>query len=330
MAMLKYISRSLLRLSLVAVLFMLLLAACQADVATNHRSYFVLDTLVTVTIYGDVPGVDDTQNVIKQMCDNYDALFSPTAEGSDVARLNQSCGKPIRVSTETAEVIKRALYYSDLTDGAFDITTESASRLYSFSQENPVKPTEEQLSKAVEKVGYKRISIEGNTVTLNDCAINLNSIAKGYIADKIAEYLSKRGAYNAIVDLGGNVLTLGTKNGRPFAVGVQKPFAKRGELVKRVMAQQHTAVVTAGSYERYFYDEDNLYHHILNPSDGKPVNNELHSVTIITKSATAADALTTACFVMGAEKSKKLIKSFGNAKAVFCYINGQIENYNFK
>ena len=148
-----------------------------------------------------------------------------------------------------------------------------------------------------------------NTVTLNDpqAAIDLGFIAKGYIADKLKEYLLSRGVESACISLGGNVITIGEKpDGSPFRIGIQEPFSADGTSIGTIDIQD-LSVVTSGIYERCFYEDDILYHHILDTATGYPVENELASVTIICDSSTKADALSTSCLCMGLENGRQYL-----------------------
>ena len=147
--------------------------------------------------------------------------------------------------------------------------------------------------------------------------INLGAIAKGYIADKMKDYLLEEGVESAIIDLGGNVLCVGQRpDGSPFRIGVQMPFADRSETAA-VMEISDKSVVSSGIYERYFEQDGVLYHHILNPSTGYPYENDLVSVTIISDESVDGDGLSTTCFALGLDKGMELINSLPDVQAVF-------------
>ena len=161
--------------------------------------------------------------------------------------------------------------------------------------------------------------IDGNTVKLDNrkASLDVGAIAKGYIADRIKEYLKDNGVKHAVIDLGGNVLTIGTKtDGSKYNIGIQRPFAETGTPITSVKIEDQS-VVTTGVYERYFEIKGKKYHHILSTSSGRPCKNSLYSVTIITDSSLTADALSTACFLMGYKKGMKLVNQLDNVDAVF-------------
>ena len=155
------------------------------------------------------------------------------------------------------------------------------------------------------------------TLTDPKSAIDLGGIAKGYMADQLKEYLLGEGVTSAIINLGGNVLTIGEKpDGTSFNIGIQKPFDKQNATITSVQVKD-SSVVTSGSYERYFKLGDTIYHHILNTETGYPCDNGLLSVTILSKESIDGDALSTACFTLGLEEGQKLIESLEDIDAIF-------------
>ena len=245
--------------------------------------------------------------------------FSRTNEESEVSMINSAQGNPVEVSPETATLIKKGLYYGKLSDGAFDITIGSVSRLWDFKAEEPALPDQAALAEALQHVDYKKVVVEGNTVKLQDpaAALDLGAVAKGYIADLLKEYLEGEGVHHALINLGGNVLAIGGKpDGSAFNIGIQKPFDESGIPLTSVRIKDKS-IVTSGTYQRYFEKDGTLYHHILDPYSGYPCSNGLVSVSIITDSSLTADALSTTCFILGPEKGLELVNQLDNVEAVF-------------
>lgn len=275
------------------------------------------DTVVSVQIYDAVD-----QSVLqkcKTICQDYEAMFSRTIETSEISKINAAGGAPVTVSAETVKLIKKGIYYGELSDGALDITIGSVSRLWDFKTETPAVPASESISEALTHVDYRKINITDNTVTLEDpqAAIDLGGIAKGYIADRLKNYLESQGVRHALINLGGNVLAIGGKpDGSAFHIGIPKPFDKENTILTSVNVKDQS-VVTSGTYQRYFETDGTRYHHILDPATGYPSNQGLNSVTILTDSSLTADALSTTCFVLGPEKGMKLINQLDNVDAVF-------------
>ena len=167
-------------------------------------------------------------------------------------------------------------------------------------------------------VDYTQIKVEGNTVTLPEgMMIDLGGIAKGYIADELAAFLREQGVTSADLNLGGNVITIGRKpDGTAWRIGVQNPHGSRDESIL-ILNLVDATVVTSGNYERYFELDGVRYHHILDPETGYPVSNGLASVSIITQSSMYADALSTACYVLGLEEGMALIEELEDVEAIF-------------
>lgn len=307
--------KNILLLLILSVLFSV--TGCTSANTKIQKSGFYLDTVINITVYGtkDESLLDDAF----ALCNDYEQMFSRTIEGSDVWNINHSGGKSVTVSDETIFLLEKALYYSELSDGAYDCTIAPLSILWNFQDNTGTLPADAELEKALNAVDYRQLIIEGNQVTLPlpNAAIDLGSIAKGYIADRMKEFLQERGVKSALINLGGNVITLGDKpDGTPWNIGIQKPFSERNETIETAKLTD-TSLVTSGVYERYFNIGDKLYHHILSPSTGYPIENNLYSVTIRTASSTDADALSTACFALGLEEGMKLAESLPDVEALF-------------
>ena len=311
------------RIALFALVLLLLpLFGCRTE-TPHSMSGFACDTIVTVTAYAPQETVDATLAI----CADYEKVLSKTAEGSDVWRLNHANGEPVVVDPETAALLSLAVEIGTLSDGAFDVTIAPASALWDFNADEPVLPDPDALRTACERIDYRNIVIDGNTVTLlNGAEIDLGGIAKGYIADRVAAYLRSQGVASACINLGGNVVTIGTKpNGDPWTIGIRDPNGAPDES-EEVVSITDGAIVTSGTYERGFTLDGVRYHHVLDPETGMPVSNGLASVTIIGERSDLCDALSTACFVLGEEASKPLLDRFG-VSAIFLYADGARSAY---
>ena len=286
------------------------------------KSDYLLNTVVTISIYETTNNTKDTETILDDCmvkCKEYENLFSRTISGSDIDRINQAAPNWATVSHDTTHLLKQALSYCTLTDGLIDITIAPVKDLWNFSDlENATLPDQTTLTNLLSHVDYKNVEIKENKVRLTDenAALDLGFIAKGYIADRLKEYMLSQGVTSAIINLGGNVLTIGSKNSSPFLVGIQRPFADAGTALMSVDCHD-SSVVTSGIYERYFSIDDKIFHHILTPETGFPSDNELLSVTILSKDSTTGDALSTSCLLLGLEKGKELIESKEGVEAIF-------------
>lgn len=289
---------------------------------------FKLNTVVKVTIY-DSQDEKILQDALA-LCDKYEKIFSRTRTDSEIYLLNdgklpQEDGYYI-LSEECAELIGKGLYYSELSGGAFDITIEPLSSLWDFTSGEKQIPDPQTLVEAQKHVGYEKVELKGNKIWFQEdgMGLELGAIAKGYIADKIKEFLISEGIESAVIDLGGNVLCIGTRpDGEAFRVGIQKPFADRNETVATAGIRDRS-VVSSGIYERYFEKDGKLYHHILNPKSGYPYENGLTAVTILSDESVDGDGLSTVCFALGLEKGLELINSLPDTQAVFITEDGEL------
>ena len=312
----------------VVIITMITMPAGCTRAQKTEKTGFALDTFVQITIYDKI----DTKVAERAvtLCSEYEDIFSAVREDSELGQLNKNGSG--QVSDELLHVIRTGIEYGDLTGGAFDITILPVKELWDFSAGRI--PSEAELAEALPKVDYRNIVIEGSHVTLrNGARIDLGAVAKGYIADRIRDYLISEGVTSAIINLGGNVLCIGGKpeerlfggdTKKPFSVGIQKPFTEN-EVVDTVEIRDG-AVVTSGVYQRCFRTEDGrLYHHLLNTETGMPLDNGICSVSIVADSSETADALSTAVFSLGIEKGKQLAEK-KNAKVIFVTEDGESES----
>ena len=283
------------------------------------RSDFLLNTFVTVTLY-DTEEESLLDSCI-ELCRTYENRFSKTISTSEIYRMNHR--KPeettFTVSPETADMIREGLEYSRLSDGAFDITIEPLSSLWNFTSGEAIIPEDSEIQNAAAKVDYRNLVLKGNTLTFlsPDTTIDLGSIAKGFIADRLKEYLVSQGVKSAIINLGGNVLCIGEQpNGSPFRIGLQAPFEERNTIYANLEIND-LSVVSSGVYERHFVVDGKNYHHLLNPKTGYPYDNGLISVTILSPRSVDGDALSTTCFSLGLDKGLDLVNSMDGIYAFF-------------
>lgn len=309
-----------------AILSLVLCCSCSSPPASEsiRSSGVYFDTVISVELWGADQAVLDH---CMEMCEYYENLFSPSVETSDISVINHAGGTPVEVSEETAELIQTALYYSEISDGRFDPTVASAVNLWDFSGDADGKiPEETKLAEAVSHIDYTVVKVSGSTVTLTDpeAAIDLGGIAKGYIADRLKEYITSKGVKHALINLGGNMLTIGGRyDGTDFRIGIQKPFADDGTALA-VLSVSDKSVVSSGNYERYFKKDGVIYHHILDPETGMPVQNNLSQVTIISDRSVDGDALSTTCYILGLEKGMELIRKTDGVEAVFVTDNNEV------
>ena len=306
--------------SIIAVLTVILtsfsLKGCFSQ--TLSRTFFAADTVCTITLY------DGSEEILDGAVDLVNTLANKLNckdENSELYKLN----KEKSVSSPTADlldVIQKGKYYSSLENGIFDITVKPLSDLWDFK--NQKIPSNTEILSATKRINYNNVKVleQSGSITLkNNTEIDLGGIAKGYIADEVSDFLVNNKVKSAVINLGGNVTVIGKKNGENYNVGIQKPF---GEGNAAIISCSDTSVVTSGIYQRFFEKDGKFYHHLLNTKTGYPEQNGLNSVTIISKSATRSDALSTLCFLLGKEKATEFLKEFEGTEAVFIDKNNKL------
>jgi len=269
------------------------------------QTEMIMGTLVEITV---IPGNEKAIREAFEALKKVDLLMSTYKEDSEISILNRE-GKA-QVSEETLEVIEDAIKFSNLTDGAFDITCRPLINLWKKAKKEEKVATEEEIEEAISLVGYQRIILEGNQIRLEKkgMQIDLGGIAKGYAVDKAIEALKKNGIKRALVNAGGDLYALGIDRQREkWQIGVQDP--REEDKIIDIIKVKDKAVATSGDYRRYFTLEGKRFSHIVNPKTGLTVQDVPMSVTIIGPDATTTDALSTGVFVLGPEEGMKLIES---------------------
>lgn len=247
------------------------------------------------------------------LCAHYDWTLSRTNPEGDIGRLNEGAGGNVSIESDTAIILSKAVDYAEKTQGAFDVTVGAVSQLWDFRE--GVKPSDEEISEALRHVGYGGLSVDvGSCIARLDdpfAVVDLGGIAKGFIADKIASFLRDEGCESAMIDLGGNLYGLGTKpDGRRWVVGVSNPQSEDGGIAARLEIED-ASVVTSGIYERRFEQDGIVYHHVLDPKTGYPVETDLLSVTVVSPSSMDADVYATWALSLGHDAARGALEDLG-------------------
>lgn len=274
-----------------------------AQTTSDTREIFAMDTVMTVTAYGDL--AEEAVQAAAEEIERLDALFSVGNASSDIARLNENTSAV--VSGETCELIRRSKDLYQSTKGALNIAVYPLMEAWGFTSGEYRVPDQKEIDAILNCMDVEEISCDEDTgeVTLPEgMGIDLGAIAKGYTSAQLMEIFASYDITSAIVSLGGNVQALGSKpDGTKWRVAVEDPFSEEGDSYAGILEIKDQAVITSGAYERYFEQEGKRYHHIIDPATGYPAENGLESVTIVSQDGTLADALSTALFVMGKEKA---------------------------
>ena len=295
-------------------------AGSSGSVEEQSATLFCFDTVVQLSALCTEELMDEAA----ARCEFFENTFSRTVEGSDIWNINHAGGEPVEVASETAEVIEAALAFAEETDGLFDITIGAVSSLWDFDE--GVKPEDAEIEEALAHVGWQGVSVEGTTVTLADpeAALDLGGIAKGYIADDLAELLREGGCGSACLSLGGNVYVLGESfDGDAWNVGVQDPNGEAEDVIATVEAED-ASVVTSGLYERSFEEDGVTYHHILDPATGYPVETDLASASVVSESSLDGDAYSTILFLLGHDAALELLDEDDRLEGLLVDTSGEV------
>ena len=299
------------KIALLLLCVAVFLTACASD-KPIETEIFAMDTFMQLRIWGESEQLDDVTELIREL----DRKLNAHNESSEIFALNRD--KNARLSPLTLELLVHAVEYAQATDGAFDPTVFPLVEQWQSATDTVPNPD-------LRSVGYDNIVISSADVELkSSSSLDLGGIAKGFAAQKSVEFLENTGVTSALLSLGGNVQTLGSKpDGTKWAIGIADPDAP-SEHIAIVEFEGSMALVTSGGYQRYYDIGSKRYHHIIDPKTGFPADNELASVTILARNGTMADAYSTALFVMGLEKATEFWEIQNNFEAVFVLKDGSI------
>ena len=295
----------------------------RAEWYTGERA--VMGTRITVELWGEdqTEAVRNIERVMQEM-QRVDALMSTYKPTSQVSLVNADAAKrPVTVDADLFGLLQTSLEYSQLTEGAFDITYASVGYLYDYRK--GVRPTDAQIAAALPAVSYRHVVLDAGKRTVRftqpGVRIDLGGIAKGWAVDQGIEILRKAGVQRAMVTAGGDTRIIGDRFGKPWMVGIRDP-REEGKVLVRIPLEDE-ALSTSGDYERFFEENGVRYHHILEPASGKPAR-AVRSVTVIAPTATRTDGLSKTIFVLGIQKGMEVLDRLGDVDAIAIDAQGQI------
>ncbi|MEA4947576.1 MAG: FAD:protein FMN transferase [Oscillospiraceae bacterium] len=303
------------------------LCACGGTADTQaHKQLFAMDTIMTLTAYGKNgdAGIDAAEATINDLA----AVLDPQTKGSAVNALDSAEGRPVTVPESVTDMLAAAKTVYRRTGGALDLSVYPLSVLWGFinldSGGKGYVPTQAEIDTALRKLCFDKIAVDGDQVTIPaGDEISFGAVAKGYTSDQTVAAMKKAGVESAIVSLGGNVQTLGLKpDGSNWNVAVEDPNDPGAYL--GVLSVGQTAVITSGSYQRYFEQDGKVYHHILDPHTGYPADSGLKSVTIVCTSGVTADCLSTALFVLGKDAALNYWRTYGGFEMILVTTDDQV------
>lgn len=293
------------------------------------RTGFALGTLVQVRAYAHGEEASKAVDEAFARIEEIEALMSANVPSSDVAKLNREAGGlPTAVADDTLYVVKKAKEYGDLSHGKFDAAIGPLVRMWGIGTDHARVPSPGEIAAAKRLVNYGEVEVDESAGTARlpkaGMALDLGAIAKGFAADEAAEALVEHGVKSAFIDLGGNILVVGSRpDGSPWRVGIQDPWKERGATFA-VLPVRDMAVVSSGTYERFFEQDGTRYHHIIDPDTGYPAETGIVSATIVARHAVDADALSTTVFLLGPSDGMSLVTHLTGVEAVIVTEDRQV------
>ena len=277
----------------------------------------IMGTAIGVELWaGDAPSGRAAIDAVMAEMHRIDRAMSPHKADSELSRINAQAGtRAVELSNEMAALIGRALEFSALSGGAFDISYAAVGQLYDYR--NGVKPSDAQVATARAAVGYRGLILDRAARTLRftrpGMRIDLGGFAKGHAVDNAAKLLRARGIAHANVSAGGDSRLVGDRRGRPWSIGIRDP--RRAEAVVAVLPLEDVSISTSGDYERYFEADGDRHHHLIDPATGRSPRG-LQSVTVLADDGLSSEALSKAVFVLGLERGMALVESLPGVDAV--------------
>ncbi len=292
----------------------------------SHRTLFAMDTIMDLRAYG--PHADEGIRDAVEEITELDSELSAEDESSPVYALNHAQGAALEMPDSFLEILGKAEEIYVRSSGALDLSVYPLSELWGFvgleDSHTGTVPPQDEIDAALKKLCFKQIERQGSHISIPaGSELGLGAAAKGYTSDCVLREMKEDGVQSAVVSLGGNVQTLGEKpDGTPWQVAIENPVDTT--QYAGILSVGETAVVTSGSYQRYFEADGKRYHHILDPHTGYPADSGLQSVTIVCSSGLEADCLSTALFVLGKDGAEEYWKKYGGFEMILIADDGNL------
>lgn len=280
----------------------------------------MLGTVINLKAYGR-KAEKAIEEAIKRL-NNIDDKMSAFKENSEISKINLNAGVvPEKVNKDTYFVVKNSIKYSKILEGTFDPTIRPLVKLWNIGAEKEFIPPKINIGEALKLVNYNDVILDesNHSVMLKNKkqALDVGGIAKGFAADEVRDIFYKHNIKSALIDLGGNIFALGSKEDKtPWKVGIQNPLKPRGEYVG-ILSVKDKSVVTSGNYERYFMKDGKRFHHIIDPKTGYPSQSKIISATIISDNSIDGDGLSTGVYILGIDKALRIIEEIQGIEAIF-------------
>lgn len=290
---------------------------------------FALGTVCSIQLFTEKPQTE--VELVLQTCirrlEELERHLSANAESSTLIDINKASGvSAVNVPADIYPLFARAVFFAEKTDGAFNPAIGGVVKLWNIGFENARKPEDRDIQVALSRTDYKDVQLAGTAVFLKKegMKLDLGAIAKGFAADELTRIVKQAGIMHAVIDIGGTISAVGVRpDGKRWNIGIRDPRIRQGQPIISAPIENRS-ISTSGSYERYFEQDGIRYHHIIDPATGYPVQSNMIAVSVFADSATDADALSTACFVMGYKKAVKLLDELPNTEALFIFDDNSV------
>ena len=308
---------------LVVIVSLFAVSSVRADWVRREET--VMGTRIYVEAWHDNPVQGELAlDAVMENMRRIDRLMSHYRPDSQLSQINiRGALEPVVVDPELFDLIRTSIHYSEITEGAFDITYASVGYLYDYARH--VRPTEAEIKAALPGIDYHNLLLDPQRHSVGfarpGMRIDLGGIAKGYACDRGVEILKSYGVINAIVTAGGDSRLLGDRRGRPWVVGIRHPDDKRRVVLS--MPLSDVGISTSGDYERYFDEGGVRYHHIIDPKTGHSPSG-VRSVTIIGPTATDTEGWSKGVFIKGPVEGLRLIEQYPQMDAVIVDKDGKV------
>ena len=290
---------------------------------------FALGTVCSIQLFTEKPQTE--VELVLQTCirrlEELERHLSANAESSTLIDINKASGvSAVNVPADIYPLFARAVFFAEKTDGAFNPAIGGVVKLWNIGFENARKPEDRDIQVALSRTDYKDVQLAGMAVFLKKegMKLDLGAIAKGFAADELTRIVKQAGIMHAVIDIGGTISAVGVRpDGKRWNIGIRDPRIRQGQPIISAPIENRS-ISTSGSYERYFEQDGIRYHHIIDPATGYPVQSNMIAVSVFADSATDADALSTACFVLGYKKAVKLLDELPNTEALFIFDDNSV------
>lgn len=306
------------RLAAIITAGMLMLTGCSSDNDPISFTGYAMGTVVSETLYTDS---DDISTEIERAIASVENTYlSRKIDKSEISKINSKASlSPVEMTDTLSEYMDTLLEVSRDSGGAFDPSVGALSALWDFDNDSEIIPSEDDISKCLSYGSYKDIQLSGSSISLPPgLKLDLGAAGKGIALDTAESILSSdKNVSGAVISVGeSSILTYGRKpDGSDWQIAIRDPRDKESTIGTLILSGTN-CIGTSGDYQKYFEKNGRRYHHILDPSTGYPAESGVISVTVICNSGIICDALSTACFVLGADEGMKLAEKYG-AEAIF-------------